>query len=350
MKRYNNLYEKIYDYHNVVQAHHMARIRKAHYRGVKMVNRDEFNYCVKISEMLYKQTYIVNKDSYNYMKIIDKGKERDIYKLPYFPHRIIQWAIMLQLEPIFKKMFIHDTYASIRERGLHSALKKIKKSINNGEYKYCLKLDIRKYYPSINNHILYKLIKKRFKDEKLLWLLKQIIFSMGDKGQPIGSLWSQYAGNFYLTEFDHWIKEELKIKQYYRYCDDMTIFGNNKEELHELRKKIQVYLKENLDVDLKPNYQVFPIKSRGIDFLGYRMFPKYTLLRKRTVKTMKRKLISYQKKDILTYNNYCSINSYLGWLLHCNSYNLKCKYFQPLIGKKYYDHNGDIQILDLKLF
>lgn len=84
MKRYNNLYEKIYDYHNVVQAHHMARIRKAHYRGVKMVNRDEFNYCVKISEMLYKQTYIINKDSYNYMKIIDKGKERDIYKLPYF--------------------------------------------------------------------------------------------------------------------------------------------------------------------------------------------------------------------------------------------------------------------------
>lgn len=80
------------------------------------------------------------------------------------------------------------------------------------------------------------------------------------------------------------------------------------------------------------------------------MFPKYTLLRKRTVKAMKRKLISYHKKDILTYSNYCSINSYLGWLLHCNSYKLKCKYFKPLIGKQYYDHNGDTQILDLKLF
>ncbi len=317
---------------------------------MKLVNSNEDYYCQKIHEMLKNETYEVDLSKYIYMKIIDKGKERDIYKLPYYPHRIIQWAIMLQLEPIFKKMFIQDTYASIKGRGIHDAVARINRAMQDKEAtKYCLKIDIKKYYPSINNSILYSLLEKKFKDPKLLRLLKKIVFSMGDKGQPIGSLWSQYAGNFYLSGFDHWLKEEKGVKLNYRYCDDVTIFHSSKEFLQQLLIDIKEYLKNNLDLSLKKNYQVFPSTKRGVDFLGYRFFGDYILLRKRTAKKMKKQLVQYEKQWYLTYSDYCSVNSYLGWLQCCNSYKLKKKYFEPLQGKMYFDCYDEIQFIKLDL-
>lgn len=348
MKRYGFLYEKIYDIENIKKAHHKARLGKRHYRDVIIVNSNEEYYCNKIHNILKNENYQVNINSYKHMKIIDKGKERDIFKLPYYPHRIIQWAIMLQLAPIFKKMFIFDTYASIEGRGLHDAMKRIKHKMKDKEdTKYCLKLDIKKYYPNINNNILYKLLTEKFKDEKLLKLLHEITFSMGEKGQPIGSLWSQYAGNFYLTKFDHWLKEVKGVKHYFRYCDDMVIMHSDKNFLRELLKDIKIYLKDNLDLNLKENYQIFPSHKRGIDFLGYRFFDGYILLRKRTVKKMKKQLVQYANKNLLSYSDYCSINSYLGWLKYCNSFRLKYKYFRQLNYKKYIDFDGNIQTLKL---
>ena len=348
MKRFGNLYEKIYDIENIRMAHHKARLGKAHYSDVRMVNSNEDYYCQKIHEMLKNETYEVDLSKYIYMKIIDKGKERDIYKLPYYPHRIIQWAIMLQLEPIFKKMFIHDTYASIKGRGIHDAVVRINRAMRDKDAtKYCLKIDVKKYYPSINNHILYNLLKRKFKDPKLLRLLKKIVFSMGDKGQPIGSLWSQYAGNFYLSKFDHWLKEEKGVKYNWRYCDDMVILHHNKEYLQLLLIEIKEYLKNNLDLNLKKNFQVFPSTTRGIDFLGYRFFGDYVLLRKRTVKKMKKQLVQYRMKEFLSYNESCSVMSYLGWILPCNSYRLKEKYFKPLNDKLYFDFKGDLQVLKI---
>ena len=350
MKRYGNLYEKIYDIENIKEAHHKARLGKAHYSDVKMVNSNEDYYCQKIHEMLKNETYKVDLSKYIYMKIIDKGKERDIYKLPYYPHRIIQWAIMLQLEPIFKKTFIQDTYASIKGRGIHDAVARINRVMKDKEAtKYCLKMDIKKYYPSINNNILYSLLERKFKDPKLLRLLNKIVFSMGEKGQPIGSLWSQYAGNFYLSGFDHWLKEEKGIKYSYRYCDDVTIFHHSKEFLQQLLIDIKEYLKNNLDLNLKGNYQVFPSTKRGVDFLGYRFFGDYILLRKRTAKKMKKQLVQYEKQWYLTYSDYCSVNSYLGWLQCCDSYKLKKKYFKPLQGKMYFDCYDEIQFIKLNL-
>lgn len=347
MKRFGNLYEKIYDIENIRKAHYKARLGKAHYSQVKMVNSNEDYYCNKIHEMLKNDTYKVDFSKYIYMKIIDKGKERDIYKLPYYPHRIIQWAIMLQLEPIFKNIFIFDTYASIKGKGIHDAIKRINKIIIKNNNYYCLKLDIKKYYPNINNNILYDLLTKKFKDKKLLNLLHKIIFSMGDKGQPIGSLWSQYAGNFYLSKLDHWIKEEKKIKYYFRYCDNMVIIHKDKKYLQNLLNEIKDYLKNNLDLNLKDNYQVFPIKARGIDFLGYRSFGTYVLLRKRTYKKLKTIMLKLQKEEFLSYNENCSLMSYLGILKYCNSYRLKQKYIAPLHNKIYFNDNNGFSFVDI---
>ncbi|MGL5904950.1 MAG: RNA-directed DNA polymerase, partial [Cetobacterium sp.] len=215
--------------------------------------------------------------------------------------------------------------------------------------KYCLKIDVKKFYPSIDNKILYNLLEKKIKDKRLLRLLKIIIFSVGDKGQPIGSLWSQYAGNYYLSGLDHHIKENYRVKYYYRYCDDIVILHSDKKYLHELRKEIQRYISENLNLTLKENWQVFPVNVRGIDFLGYRFFRNYALLRKRTAKKLKRKISKIKNKRVLSFTDVCSLNSYLGWTKHCDSYRFNQKYFEPLQGKSYYNHESEIKNIKLEV-
>jgi hypothetical protein len=337
MKRYGNLYEKIYSYENLQLAHQKARKDKSFYREVKMVDANEECYLLQIQNMLIWKTYSIKSDDYTAFKKMDKGKEREIFKLDYFPHRIVQHALMNVIEDILFKSFISNTFSSIPNKGIHLCLKRMDKDIKKDEdgTTYCLKMDVKKFYPNINQNILKDLFRKKIKDKDVLWLINTIVDSMeGEKGIAIGSLFSQWAGNFYLTYFDHWLKEEQKIKYYYRYCDDLVILHHDKSFLHELRKEIQIYLKNNLDLELKQNWQVFPTKVRGVDFVGYRHFVDYILLRKTTAKSMKRKLNKIYKKCRqgykISYSEWCSINSYKGWLKWCNGYNLYYKYIKPL--------------------
>lgn len=348
MKRIGNIYRKICCYDNLLLAHYEARKGKAHYKEVKQVNSDEEGYLKNLEFILMNEFYNVNSSDYKREIIIDKGKEREILKLSYYPHRVVQWAIMLQLEDMFYKNLITDTYASVRGRGIHLAAKRIKKVLkeDEGNTKYCLKIDIKKYYPSINNNILYKLLQRKIKDPQLLRLLHIIIFSTGEKGQPIGSLWSQWAGNFYLSGLDHYVKEKLKIKHYFRYCDDIIFLDKNKEKLHEVRKEVELFLL-TLDLELKENYQVFDVDARGIDFLGYRFFRNFTLLRKRVLKQFKTKIKRIRHKEILTLRDYGALNSYKGWLKYCNSYRLREKYLKEFQNKKYIDQKGNLRRINI---
>ena len=348
MKRLGNVYEKIISYENLLNAHLRARKGKNRYKEVIEVNNNTEKYLKNLRFVLVNEFYNINPSDYKREIIIDKGKEREIFKLSYYPHRIVQWAIMLQIQDRFLKNFILDTYASIENRGLHFGVKRVKRALRDKiGTKYCLKLDMKKYYPSIDNKILFEIVKTKIKDEKLLNLIKIIIFSMGEKGQPIGSLWSQWAGNLYLSKLDHYIKEELKSKYYFRYCDDIVILGNSKEELRKMLEKIRVKAEESLNLTIKENYQIFPTNVRGVDFLGYRFFGDYILLRKRVLKQMKRKLVKLREKDILSNSDNSTINSYKGWLKFCNSYRLMEKYLKPLHGKKYIDIDGNKRRVDV---
>lgn len=221
------------------------------------------------------------------------------------------------LEDIFIKTFTTNTYNCIKNRGIHKAFYKLKDSLKDIENsKYCLKVDIKKFYPSIDNKILKELLRRKFKDKELLNLLDEIIDST--VGVPIGNYLSQYFANFYLTYFDHYIKEELKVKYYFRYCDDLVFLNNNKEELHNVLFNISSYLNYNLNLKLKSNYQIFSVEKRGIDFIGYKFYHTYILLRKR-IKNSFIKMIKYNK-------NKKSITSYNGWLSHANTINLINKY------------------------
>lgn len=343
LKRYGNIYEKIYDMDNLRLAHRRARKDKSFYREVKMVDSNEEYYLKQIQEILKNKTYTVSEKDYKVFKKNDKGKIREIYKLDYFPHRIIQHALLVQIEDILFKHLIRNTFASLPTRGIHDTFKRLDYDLRNfpEETKYCLKIDIKKFYPNVNHEVLKRQFRRKFKDKDLLWLIDTLIDSLcGEKGIAIGSLFSQWAGNFNLSPFDHWLKEEKKVRFYYRYCDDLVILSDDKQKLHALLKEIMRYLKKNLVLEIKDNYQVFPVDKRGIDFVGYRHFRKYVLLRKTTAKKLIRKMQNIKKKldrgGEFTYSDYCSINSYKGWLKWCNGYNLYKKWIKPL--EKYQDN------------
>lgn len=335
MKRVGNLYQIISSMDNLRTAHLNARKGKGWYKDVRKVNEHEEEYLTQLHEMLVQKTY----ETSEYTTFIRKDgqKERVIYKLPYFPDRICQWAIIQVIEPFLIKNMISTTYSAIPGRGIHKAMKDVQKAIRTDPtgMAYCLKLDVKKYYPSIDHDILKAKFRRLFKDPDLLWLLDEIIDSTpGNTGIPIGNYVSQYAGNFYLSEFDHWIKEQKHVKHYFRYMDDICIFSSSKEELHQLQKEVDEYFRVNLHLQIKRNWQIFPTFVRGLDFVGYRFFRTFTLLRKNTCLQFKRKMNRIRKKIqnglTMTFSEWCAINSYKGWLMHCDSFRLCQKYVVPL--------------------
>jgi Reverse transcriptase (RNA-dependent DNA polymerase). len=194
MKRYGNLYSKICDMNNLRLAHKNARKGKGWYKEVKMVDADEEHYLKLLQEMLINKIYKTSE--YETFFKTDGLKQREIYKLPYFPDRICQWAIIQIIEPILINNLTKDTYSAIPNRGIHLAKKRLDAAIQNDVLgtQYTLKLDVKKYYPSINHDILKSKYRRIFKDDDLLWLLDEIIGSTpGDTGIPIGNYLSQYS-------------------------------------------------------------------------------------------------------------------------------------------------------------
>lgn len=366
MKRYDHLFEKICDIENLRKAHKNAKKGKGWYKEVQEIDKDPDKYLKQIREMLINHTYRTSEYEVFYKD--DGRKKRKIYKLPYFPDRICQWAILQVIEPCIVSNLTTDTYSAIPERGIHKGLTKLQAAMWNDpeECKYCLKLDARHYYQSINHNILKEKYSRMFNDNELLWLLNEIIDSIQtadiedltaiylleedidpETGIPIGNYLSQYSGNYYFSSFDHWIKERKYVKYYFRYMDDIVIFGKTKEELFTLKKEIDVYFSNELKLNIKGNWQVFPSYVRGVDFLGYRTFYKYTLLRKSTCLVMKKKMTAIRNKvesgNMMNYSEWCSINSYKGWLKYADTFRLYRKYIVPLL-----PYAGDYYIRNIK--
>lgn len=310
MKRIGNLYQEIISIDNLNAADGKAQKGKSKQYGVVRHNKNPEQNIWELHKMLRDKTYKTSK--YEIFKVYEP-KEREVYRLPYFPDRITHHAIMNVLEPIFMKVFTADSYSCIKGRGIHRASFNLRKALKNvEETQYCLKLDIKKFYPNVDHDFLKELLRKKIKDNDLLWLLDEIIDSA--PGLPIGNYLSQYLANFYLTFFDHWLKEEMKVKYYFRYADDIVILHSCKNKLHVILNFIKGYFETNLKLQVKNNWQIFPVEKRGIDFVGYVHFHSHTLLRKSIKKRFARMLKRKPKRE--------SIASYYGWAKHCNSKNL----------------------------
>lgn len=315
MKRKDGFFDQIIEKENIRKAHLKARKGKGHYDEVKFVNAN-MDYCIDyIHDSILSETFTCS--DYTVFKKQCGAKLRDIYKLPYFPDRIVHHAIMNILEPFWEKSFIRDTYSSIRGRGIHDGLKRLKKALEDTKgTQYCLKMDINKFYPSVDNEVLKSLLRKKVKDTKVLSLLDRIIDK--EKGLPIGNLLSQVFGNLYLSYFDHFCKEELGAKYYFRYCDDVVVLSDSKEFLHDFFERSAQYMNDELKLQIKSNYQIFPVAARGIDFLGYVFYHTHIRLRKSIKKRMVKAVKNGDQKSFASYN---------GWMKHANCNNLKRKYF-----------------------
>lgn len=310
MKRKGNLYQQIISMENLRIADKKAMKGKMDQPGVKAHLLQPEEDLMHLHSMLYNKEYKTSE----YTKfLIYEPKEREIYRLPYFPDRITHHAIMNVLESIFVRSFISQTYSCVKGRGIHGAADAVKVALKDiPGTQYCLKLDIKKFYPNIDHEILKQLLRRKFKDSDLLWLLDEIIDSTD--GLPIGNYLSQYFANFYLTYFDHWLKETKGVKYYYRYADDIVILSDSKPYLHELLVAIRNYLGNELNLSVKQNYQVFPVAARGIDFVGYVFYHTHTKLRKSIKQNFARMLAKNKNPK--------SIASYNGWLQHCDAKNL----------------------------
>jgi RNA-directed DNA polymerase len=310
MKRIGNLYEKICSVENLRLADAIARKGKSKQHGIQVHDRNREENIQLLHLALVNKTF--RTSLYTTFPIFEP-KERIVFRLPYYPDRIVHHAVMNVLEPVFISVFTTDTYSCIKGKGIHAAARAVKRALKDeAGTTYCLKMDIKKFYPSVDHDILKQLLRRKIKDQDLLWLLDEIIDSAA--GLPIGNYLSQYFANFYLTYFDHWIKEVKQVRYYFRYADDLVILYYDKAYLHTLLSEISDYLKTNLHLTVKENYQVFPVASRGIDFIGYRFFHTHTLLRK-SIKQNFARMLARRPNNL-------SIASYYGWCCHADTKHL----------------------------
>ena len=318
MKTYNNLYEKIISLKNLIFAWKKARRGKTK-RDYIIDFEKNIAYNLKILyDELKNQTY-APKPLKTF--ILRDPKTRRISKST-FRDRIIHHALCNIIEPLFDKKFIYDSYANRKGKGTLFALKRFnifkRKVTNNLQIEaFCLKADIKHYFQEVDRTILLEIIRKKIKCENTLSLIKLILENFDEiKGMPLGNLTSQFFANVYLNELDYFVKHKLRVKYYIRYVDDFVILHNSKKQLKIWREQIDEFLREDLELELhKDKSHIIPI-SRGVDFVGFRNFYYYRLLRKRNINNIKKKIELFNKEE-LSYNKLFEIiqgwNAYSKW-------------------------------------
>ena len=335
MKRIGFIYEKIFDIDNIKNAIMRSSVGKRDKRLVKYVIDNIDYYASKIQTKLTNKSYIPSPYEIKTIRDGASQKERIIYKPRYYPDQIIHWALILQLQEVFMHGMYEFTCGSIPERGTSYGQKVLRKWLDD-DYegtKYCLKMDISKFYPSIDVMILKEMLRKHIKDVECLWLLDTIIDST-PQGLPIGNYTSQWLSNFFLQELDHFIKEKFGVKYYLRYVDDLVILDSNKRRLHKIRCLIDDYL-FSIHLTMKQDWQVFLISTRAIDFLGLRFFRNKTILRKRNSLRIRRRISKISKKFVVSRKDACAVVSYWGWIKCCDSYRFYNEYVRPKISIRF---------------
>lgn len=337
MKTWSNLWQPFISEDNFKNAYLSAKKGKSRQKQVQRFELNPTERLMKTRQDVIDGTFHTSKYQ---SKIIFEPKKRIIYILPFNPDRIVHHAIVNVLKPYYKKYFIADSYACLDGRGQQAGSLRCMEAVRRN--RYCLKCDIHHFYPSIAHDLLFNQYKTKIRDTKFLSVLEDNIYSFGNgKNTPIGNLTSIWHGNFFLTPLDLFCKHELKIHDYIRYCDDFLLFGNDKKYLHECRKRIDEFIHMKLDLEFSRS-DVFNVKQ-GVDFLGYRHFDNYILVRKSTAKKMIKKVTMLPKRledGEITKDELRSIlDSISGWLSHANSYHLSRKMKIAEIRKRYVIEN-----------
>lgn len=351
MKRIGFIWDDIVSFENLLWAYNKAR------RG-KMNRPEVARFALNLEKELFQLRDELNNKSYlprSYrLFTIYERKPRQIAAAA-FRDRVVHHALMGIVEPIFDRLFIYDSYACRKGKGVHKAVKRYQKWANH--YEYALKLDVSRYFLNIDHQILIQQIERRIKDPHVLWLFKHIlhhapeypnqalVYFRGDdlltplerrKGIPIGNLTSQVMANLYLNNLDHFIKHQLKAKAYLRYVDDLVLLSHSKVELHQWKQEIKENL-ASLRLQLHPyKANIFRVE-KGVDVLGYQVFPKYCLLRNDNGFRFNRRLKQFSKayaEGALWESFNPSVQSWLGHACHADTLGLRQTIFNNTVFKR----------------
>ena len=293
-------------------------------------------------------------------------KLREIFAAD-FRDRVVHHVLVDYLERIWEPIFIHDSYACRKGKGVHAGVKQLQTflrqaTVNGTRPAWYLQLDIKNYFMTIDKDILYRLLAAKLKDDAALWLTRLLVYhdctsdyvmrgeprlldriaphktlfgTPPGKGLPIGNLNSQFFANVYLNGLDQFVKHTLKCRHYLRYCDDFVLLSDSPEQLAEWRGRIETWLRDALCLELNSRQLLAPV-SNGINFLGYIVRRDYLLVRRRVVNHLKEKLRGFERKlvsevagvrcyrfdRLLLDQLAATLSSYLGHFKLANSWNL----------------------------
>jgi RNA-directed DNA polymerase len=331
-KTIKNEYEKALSYEALMKAHMQSRKGKGYRKDIILFNLKQEEYIMWLYEQLKTLKY---KHGGYTVFYITEPKLRRIEKSKYLDRIVHRWYVNSFIKPYFVPQFIETSYACLENKGMHKACLDVQGTMKHckniwGEY-YILKMDIKKYFENINKNIVYEILQRKIKDEKVLWLTKEILYSNnGENNLPIGNYTSQMFANIYLNELDQYVKHKLKGKYYFRYMDDAILIRKTKEETKQDLENIKEFLREQLKLELNKKTQIFKNKQ-GINFCGYKINEYRLKIRdkgKRKLKIKVKKLEEKVKKGIINSKEAKRyLAGHLGYMKIANVKNLKERLF-----------------------
>lgn len=355
-----NSHSNVFSFQNLLKAYYKCRKNKRN-----TANAAKFE--LRFEKELLKLEYELKNHFYHPGRsicfVVKKPKLREVFAAD-FRDRVVHHLLVGYLEPFWERKFIHHSYSCRKNKGAQLAIKDLKRfsrkiTENFTKPAYYLQADVSAFFMSLKKDILFRIISKHLKNKEFLWLAKQIIFhdptknfyKKGDKtlfnlipnhkslfkvpsgqGLPIGNLTSQFFANVYLNSLDQFAKHGLKIKYYLRYVDDLLILHRDPKQLTAWRRQIEEFLEKELRLKLHSQKTVLQPIKRGINFVGFIVKPRYSLMRRKIVINLKEKLYKFNCAPIPTdYEIFkqelkkilATINSYYGQFKHANTFNLR---------------------------
>lgn len=325
MKRVGYLWDKFISYENFLEALKNASKGKMHRKCVKKVLANPRAYYERILANPF------NLGHYSPKQVIDESsmKKRDILVPAFFPDQVVHHMLIQVIEKPLMRGQYEKSCASIKGRGQLCASFHLRRFIHHYRDKkiYWVKLDIRHFYPSINHDVLKEKLRTKIKDEKILQLCDVIIDSCND-GIPIGNYTSQIFSNFYLEDFDHYVKENLKAPFYCRYMDDMVLMSTNKRKLRRIVNQMKTVCQLVYKVSTHDDEIIYKLNDyHPIDFVGYRHYVNRITIRRRVFKHARRMSMRIFKNiSSFAQRQRRRIASYLGYVKYSRSHFIESVY------------------------